>query len=497
LRNGTFLRHSQKQILAPIIQQNLHILLLSTTDLIEEINKRIEENPFLEIESDIDNRKAAENMNKVKNIMQKNESLDNLVIKDFYEDTNDFFFDKRVYEDSTADTKQAFLTNSIYDKETLYENLKKQLSILDLDNEEKKIADIIISSLDNHGLLNTTTEEIAKYVDTSVARVESVLKKIQNLDPPGIASRSINEYILNQIERKFSKDSDEYKIGYEYFKVFSEYEKNISKKTENNEKDEENIAETIKKKTIEEISKKTGYPKTYILKCLKKIEENIDPLPTIGDEEGGIYIIPDIIVSANKADMTLEVKVFDEYLPKIKVNSEYKEALKKKRGIEINNEIKELKEKYQEAKIFINSLKRRTSTLYELASKLVEIQKEFFFYGPAYIKPLTVKEMAQMLKVNDSTVSRIINNKYIATPFGIYPLKYLFSHKIDSENGEVSAKKVYEMIKKIIESEGNNSKLSDAKIEKILNSNGIKISRRTVAKYRQKLNIKSSFERKS
>jgi len=494
VRNGTFIKQTQRQILAPLIQQNIQILLMNTTDLIQEINRKIEENPFLEIENDINDNKVRDKVNKAKEIIKnRDEYLENLVIKDIYEDTNDFYFDKRSYEDSTSDTKQFFLTNAIYNKETLYDDLKKQISLLDLDNEEKKIADIIISSLNNHGLLVTSVEEIAKYLETSVAKVENVLKKIQNLDPPGIGSRSISEYVLTQLEKKFSKESELYKIAYEYFRVFQEIENSFSKKSDS----DENIADIIKKKTVDEISVRLGYPKNYIISCLKKIEKEVDSLPEISNEGNAVYIIPDIIVSINKKDMSLELKVFDEYLPRIKLNSDYKQAIKKKRGEDVNDEIKELKEKYQEAKIFINSLQRRTSTLYELASKLAEIQKEFFFYGPSHIKPLTVKEMAEILRVNDSTVSRIINNKYILTPFGIYPLKYLFSHKVDSSYGEVSAKKVYEMIKKIIENEGNNSKLSDVKIQQILNSQGIKISRRTVAKYRQKLNIKSSFQRKS
>jgi RNA polymerase sigma-54 factor len=126
---------------------------------------------------------------------------------------------------------------------------------------------------------------------------------------------------------------------------------------------------------------------------------------------------------------------------------------------------------------------------------LIDIQREFFIKGKEYIKPLTIKEMGEILGVHESTVSRIVNNKYIATPFGVYPLKYLFSHHIGGNRPDVSAKKVGEMIRKIIESEGGNKRLSDSRIEKILNNMGINISRRTVAKYRKKLNIKSSFDR--
>lgn len=499
------LEHSQKQILAAILQQNIQIFLLNSMDLVDEINAKLNDNPFLEVEEEP--HKTFEMKDIPKYQLKKEtgeiheEDFENYR-KEIYEDS-DSYFEKRTNTRSNDDnSKQAFLENTITHNSSLYDDLKSQLKALKLNSAQEDIADIIFSCLDDYGILRNSIEEIASFTRSTVKEVETVLERLQELDPPGIGARNNKEYLLIQIEKKYRKESIYYKIAKDYFELFEKMEQETHEDEINPKKIEikkvQFDAKKLKKKVIKEVALKNELKPEEVESILEKIQKTVMPSPVIdsvSSETEANYIVPDIIVTVNPIDQSINVRVFDDYLPKLKVNQDYKVILKKERGIDVTPEIKDLKTKYEEAKNFVNLIKRRNSTLYDLAAHLTEIQKEFFIKGTEYIKPLAIKDMADILRVHESTVSRIVNNKYISTPMGVYPLKFLFSHHIEGNQEDVSAKKVGEMIKKIINTEGGQKKLSDSKITKILNNMGIKISRRTVAKYRGKLNIESSFDR--
>lgn len=498
------LTQAQKQILAPILQQNVQLLVLNTMDLMQEINKKLDDNPFLDVEpgseksTEIDSiiEKALTNKELSK---QKDDEFEDLE-KNIYEDSSRFQFDKKASSRSDENTKQNFLENTITSKEPLYQDLKAQIMLLDLSPHEMKIADMILSCLNEQGVLKASTLEIANYLKVPQEDIDKILEKIQKLDPPGVGARDTKEFILLQVEYNFGRNSDAYDVAKVYFEAFEELENETptqsEKKAEKEIKQIHYNAQKIRKKVTSLVCERLSLKASEVEEILKEIEENITPTPSEDNsEEQSSYIIPDIVVSVDPESFAIEIKVFDDYLPKLKLNKEYKKYLRKERGVEQSQDLKELKNKYEEAKSFVNLIKRRSSTLYNLSMHLVEIQREFFLKGAEFIKPLTIKEMAEILDVHESTVSRIVNNKYISTPYGVYPLKFLFSHRVGDNKSDVSAKKINEMIKKIIESEGGNKKLSDSKIEQILKNMGIKISRRTVAKYRKKLNIRSSFER--
>jgi RNA polymerase sigma-54 factor len=421
--------------------------------------------------------------------------------KNIYEDSLKFDFNKRSSGFGDENTKQSFLENTVTQGSSLYDYLKEQIQLLDMTREDWEIADVIISCIDEYGILRTSLEDIAQYTRSDMTRVEEALKAVQNLDPPGTGARNSREYIMIQVEKKYGQESKVFQVISEYLDVFEKVEEKYQVQETTKKVEIQKVrynAEKLKKKTIKQVAENLGLKNDEVEEILKTIEENILPSPVFREGEGNenfAYVVPDIVVSVDQEDYTIEVQVFDDYLPKIKLNREYKKYLRKKRGSDQNENVQDLKNKYEEAKSFVNLIKRRRSTLYDLAMNLIDIQREFFIKGKEYIKPLTIKEMGEILGVHESTVSRIVNNKYIATPFGVYPLKYLFSHHIGGNRPDVSAKKVGEMIRKIIESEGGNKRLSDSRIEKILNNMGINISRRTVAKYRKKLNIKSSFDR--
>ncbi len=496
------LEQSQRQILAPILQQNIQILLLNTVDLLQEINTKLDENPFLESEQDLTRNTELENFihHKVRkdNLAEiKEDDLDQYK-KEIYENYNNYSY-FRDYEEGAEDSKQKFLENTLTTRQSLYDYLKTQISVLSLLPHEKEIADVIISCIDDYGILNTSLEEIAQFTRVEMTRVESVLKKIQKLDPPGVGARNSKEYLLLQLENIFGNQSQTYQVGKIYFDIFDFLETETQKEDISKE-DLQNIeydARKIKRRAIKETALQIQIKEEEVEKILEEISSYTSPFPSMKeiDEDHASYIVPDIVVTVNPEDYSMDIKIFDDYLPQLKLNQDYRKYLRKDRGKEISEGLVALKQKYEEAKNFINLVRRRSSTLYNLTLHLVEIQKEFFLKGKEYIKPLTIKEMAENLGIHESTVSRIVNNKYIATPFGVFSLKYLFSHHFAGNDAHISGKKVGEMIKKIIETEGGTKKLSDSKIEKILANMGIKISRRTVAKYRKKLDIGSSFER--
>lgn len=499
------LEQSQRQILAPILQQNIQILLLNTVDLLQEINKKLDENPFLEVEIDRTRNAELENFIDYKvrkdRISEVPEDDFDQYKKNIYEDSSDFSYSQKSYEEGAEDSKQKFLENTLTTRQSLYDYLKSQIRVLGFAPEEEEVADVIISCVDQYGILRTSLEEIAQFTRAEMRLVEEVLDKIQELDPPGVGARNSREYLLLQMENIFGENSEAYRVGKTYFEFFDRLE-NEGQEQESADKktdlqDLQYDARKIRKKAIKETARLSKLKEEEVEAILEKIGGSISPYPSMEEvDEGQLsYIVPDIIVTVNPEDYTIDIKVFDDYLPKLKLNQDYRKYLRKDRGKEMPASIQELKLKYEEAKSFVTLIRRRSSTLYNLTLHLVEIQKEFFIKGQEYIKPLTIKEMAENLGVHESTVSRIVNNKYISTPFGVFPLKYLFSHHFGTNSPDVSAKKVGEMIKKIIVTEGGHKKLSDSKIEKILSNMGIQISRRTVAKYRKKLDIRSSFDR--
>ncbi|PKL15474.1 MAG: RNA polymerase sigma-54 factor [Spirochaetae bacterium HGW-Spirochaetae-6] len=507
-RTGQRLEQSQRQILAPILQQNIQIFLLNTVDLFQEINHRLDENPFLEMEADGNrNLEIDEFMDyrvKKQDIPEPVEDDMDAFTKNIYEDSSLIPASRQKSNDYTGeDTKQSFLENTITSKQSLYDDLRAQMKMMSFGTREEEIADIIISCIDRFGILRTSTDDIARFTNASTQEVEAVIKKVQTMEPPGIGARNSKEYIFLQIEKIFGKDSVYYLVAEEYFNLFEEQNEAMETLSGESKKDQALLREIqynaakLRRKLSKDVAASLNLRPEDVDDIMQRIEREINPYPQLDDnqEDDFAFVVPDIIVTVNPETYSIDVKVFDDFLPKIKLNNQYKTILKKKRGEELAENIKDLRLKYEEAKNFVHLIKRRSNTLYNLTQHLVQVQKEYFIKGSEYIKPLSIKEMAEHLEVHESTVSRIVNNKYIATPFGVYPLKYLFSHHVGSNEPEVSAKRIGELIKKVIEKEGGIKKLSDSKIEKILGNMGINISRRTVAKYRKKMNIHSSFDR--
>ncbi len=465
------LKQTQKLIMTPQLQQSIKMLQLSTVELRELIEKELAENPALEVE---EKGQALEVMEReIKNVLDEDKS-DKLEDFDNTEDFEEYYLERRAQigkSNDEEDTKRKFLEGAISREETLQEYLLTQLNMIDEDEEIVDIATILVSYLDSMGYLSVSLEELSKELDIPLSKLEKALKIIHSLDPPGVGARDVRECLLIQLDNIEEKGP------------VVDLAKKIVEESLND----------LKLHKINEIARKHKVKIEDVREAVNLIEK-LEPYPGRQYYTGEIrYIIPDVIVV--KKDGDFEVVTNETVTPKLRINRYYERLLKSN---ETDKKTKEfIAEKVQRAKNFINSINQRETTLVRVMKAILEEQKEFFEKGPKYLKPLTLKDIAAKLDLHESTISRITSSKYVQTPFGIFQLKYFFSNPIkSSSNSSISSRSIKEMIKEIIEEEGEKKHLSDQKIADLLAKKGIKIARRTVAKYRKELNIlPSKFRR--
>jgi len=325
------------------------------------------------------------------------------------------------------------------------------------------MGDYIIGSLDESGYLTCSLEEVANVFDASIEEAEKVLKIIQTFEPPGVGARNLRESLLIQLESRGLQDSMAATIIRDYFDDF-------------------------KQKKYLDISKKLKVPIQEVQSQCKVIS-TLDPKPgleIIADEPK--YVLPDLIVEL--VDGKYVVYLNDKNIPRLRVSQAYQSELMK----DTKNGDKETKEfiqsRLKSARWLIQTIEQRRRTMVKVMECIVEKQREFFEKGTAYLKPLTLQQVASEINMHESTVSRVTTNKYVQTPRGVFELKFFFSSSLKThDGGEISAKSAKDKIRKIIEAEDPRNPLSDQKIADILKREGLEIARRTVAKYREQLNI--------
>lgn len=342
--------------------------------------------------------------------------------------------------------------------------LMEQLNYLSLDETDNKIGEYLIWNTKDDGYLDesVTIEGIAEIFECKPAKVESVLKQIQKFDPVGIGARNLQECLLVQLQEMSPKPKLALLVVRDHFEDF-------------------------KNKRYEKILSELGIDRDE-LKNIIDLIARLNPKPGVGlYNSKHNYIIPDFIVE--KVENEFVVTLNDWNIPPLRISKTYKELLHNK-----NNTDKETKQyirkKIESAKWFISSIYQRKITMLNVMEAIVEKQYDFFEKGPTHIRPLIMREIADMINMDISTVSRVANGKYVQTDFGIFELKYFFTERIQMNDGEeVSTRKVKARISEMIESENPDKPLSDEKISQILTSEGFPVARRTVAKYREQLNI--------
>jgi len=449
------IENKQKLAISPYLYNLTEILQMPLIELEQKVYEELVENPMLELEeSTIENATELFNESEYPQIEE---------ILKYFENATDAGIYYNDYNEKKSNLVQEVLSY-IW---TLKEYLLWQLKINTSSDEDFKIGQTIISYINSKGYLEVSTEEIANQLEVSVEKVENVLKIIQTFEPYGVGARNLQESLIIQLnflptENKYAKI-----IIQSYFEDF-------------------------KKHNYEKIAKKLNVD-IKIIKEAVEIIKNLNPFPTAEyDEEEVIYVLPDIIIE--NINNNYIIKVNDDFIPKLKINSKYLAMLKSEK---INPKIKKyLYEKYLRAISFLKSFEQRRTTTYKIAEALLEAQKDFFDKGPDFIKPLKLKDIADKLGMHESTISRITSNKYIQTKWGIFKLKYFFSQGINVNNQLISSKKIMALLKKFIETENKKKPYSDSKLVELFKKEGINISRRTVTKYREKLKILPSNLRK-
>ena len=359
-------------------------------------------------------------------------------------------------------------------RETMLEHLIDQLHMLKLDEKQFRIGEYIIFNLRDDGYLDAevTTETIAQIFETTPEEVEKILKLIQQFDPPGIAARNLKECLVTQLALK--NKNGEYDV---LLKILNECYQDFVNRRFEKVADVLNISLEEVKNALEDISK-------------------LNPKPGIGYSDAKQnYIVPDFFVET--VDGELVVSLNEYKTPGLRISNQYKKMIRSPK--KLDKEVKKfLKEKIDSAKWFIKAIRQRQATMQKTMEAIVQKQYDFFTKGPEHIKPMIMKDVAEEIDMDISTVSRVCKGKYVDTDFGIFELKYFFNEGMMTEDGDdMSTLKIKEQLKEIISNENPRKPLSDEKLAKILNEEGIPIARRTVAKYREQLDIPVARLRRS
>lgn len=479
------LKLSQQLIMTPQLQQAIKLLQLSRLELVETINQEMEENPLLEEVSAEEeggdfNAELEEDTQSTENadVRQREKAAELTGEGDGREefDWNNYLEDYGPVGVTYGqkDTEAPTWDNVLTESKSLPQYLMWQMKLSPLSKNEIKVGIQIIGNLDQNGYLCATVAEIASLENVSEEYAESVLQKIQELDPPGIAARNLQECLLIQARMMGAKRNPIVEA------IIRDHLKDLELKNYLN------------------IARKLKVPIREVEKAVLLIS-NMDPRPgSVYAEEKIQTIIPDVYVV--KAGDEYKIIVNDDGLPRLRISNFYREimaGLTDQNNREQENGKKYIREKVQAATWLIKSIQQRQKTIYKVAESIVKFQKDFFDKGINCLKPLVLRDIAADVEMHESTISRVVNNKYMHTPRGIFELKYFFGSSIQRVSGEtIASKSVKEEIKKIISQEQPKKPYSDCEIVEMLKGKGITIARRTVAKYREMMGILPSSKRK-
>ena len=469
-QNLTF-RLSQK--LSPQQIKLMKLIQLPTLDFEQRIKNEIEENPALE--SGIEEK------------VSDFENQEDLDFSENYSENTDIDIEAYLSDDEIPSYKLNSFNYSSEDEEkstpisshtSLHENLKNQTTVLILTEKEKIISDFIIGSIDGSGYLSRSIDELVDDIAftqnqiISSDEIQNVLKMIQNLEPPGIASRNLQECLSIQLKRKPKSDNIfiASKIIDEGFDLFS-------------------------KKHFKKMQEKFNLSEDELKKGLNEVEKlNPKPGGSISSFSENNHIVPDFIL--NVSENHISVNLNRRNAPNLHISTNYKEMLKgyqssKKKSKDQKNTVQFIKQKLDAAKWFIEAITQRYQTLSLTIDAIVKFQKGYFLSGDEKkLKPMILKDIAEKTNMDISTISRVANSKYIETPYGTFLLKKFFSESLKNLEGEdVSSFEIKNILKSLIDNENKKNPFSDMSLSVELSKNGYSLARRTVAKYREQLNF--------
>jgi RNA polymerase sigma-54 factor len=486
------LQQKQLQKLSPQQIQLMKLLLIPTAYLEERIKEELEENPALEMGGEeIHEENFTDDAHDFDKEMANGteddyeadgseDGYDNIDISEYVTEGDDEIADYKLRDENPGETEDK-QTLPFKIENTLYETLINQLGMLSLDEKQYKIAEQIVGSLDDDGYLRREISSIVddlafrQNIETDEEEVEYLISQIQHFEPAGICARNLKECLLLQLKRQYQEGKKEVGLAIVMFeKYFDEFSK----------------------KHYEKIQRGLGISSDE-MKNLINIIVRLTPKP--GGNVGEInriesYIIPDFFIYNHNGK--LELSLNSKNAPDLHISDGYRTILKEyEKGSKKDKRQKEavffIKQKIDSAKWFIDMIKQRQHTLFSTMNAIMNYQKEFFLTGDeTMLRPMILKDIAEITEFDISTISRVANSKFVQTEFGTYRLKFFFSEALSTESGEeVSTREVKRILSDVIQAEEKRKPLSDERLTDILQEKGYNIARRTIAKYREQLNI--------
>ena len=459
----------QQLVMTQRLQQALKLLQVPTLELEQILRQELQGNPLLE---EIEPEEELEE----ETIRDNEISAEDEKVREKEQDPQD---EDRDWGDSWDEGFRSLANERGYDEEDELERPQKyipsgqedlgdQLQLAVPEGMERMIGEYIIGCLNEDGLLDCPLSEIAAYYEVSEEEVEAVLKIVQGFDPAGVGARDLQECLLLQLKARGLEDSDEAHIISHHF-------------------------DSLKNRKFRDIAREMKITPKEVQTIAQRIGE-LDPRPGLSpNTEGARAIVPDLeVIKVDDEGDEYAVYLNDSNLPRLRVSKAYEETSK---GNE--DAVKFIDERKRHAEWVIKTIEQRRRTMIRVMEAIVAEQREFFEKGAIALRPLTLQQVASTIGMHESTVSRVTRQKYVQTPRGVFSLKFFFSAGLDSHDGtEVAAKAVKIMIQEIIENENQAKPLSDKKIVDMLHEKGLKIARRTVAKYREQMGILSARMRK-
>ena len=497
-------RLTQSLVLAPQLQQSLALLQAPTLELKALVEQELQQNPVLEEvsspEPEINDRGAADEeendaptgpaespaegsgdttLLSDTTLLRNGEGsetatddfqaeFDRLVQLD--QEWRDHFAQTNIPIRQTAEEeeKRQFMFDSLAAGTTLAQVLMDQVRETDLNEEQRHIAELIIGNIDDYGYLKSTVQEMSATTSLPEDKIAEVLEVIQTFDPPGVGALDLRECLVLQLERAGRQDSLEYRIVRDFM-------------------------DALGKRRIPEIARGTSYTVEEVQDALSRIGR-LEPRPGrafLPDTDH--YVLPEVFVQ--KVGNDFVVTTNDEHIPHLRISNVYKDLMSQgENSAEVKNYIRE---KIRAGKFLIKSLHQRQQTILNIAKEIVKRQRDFMDKGVAFLRPMTMAQVAEVVGVHETTVSRAVSAKYMQTPQGVFEMKFFFTAGLQTATGDgVSNTSVKDMIAEIFKNEEPTKPLSDQEVVKMLADKGITIARRTVAKYRSELNILPSNLRK-
>lgn len=455
---GLRLEQTQKLIMTPELRQAIKILQLSSLELNDYVNQAIMENPLIEIKEeeqrpDGDKKAADPDIN--------------------WQEYVRGVRDMQVMPDSRAPREvkeEISFENYIIRGVNLEEHLLSQLGLIPLSKGDQRVARYLIGNIDSAGYLVVALEQAEKDLGVNGARIQKILALIQNLDPPGVGARNLSECLLIQLQQKGLLDEKLEELIEKHLESIAAGK--LSKVA---------LALNVSVATVQEMAD--------LIKTL-----NPKPGSSFGSGEDTRYIVPDVIVE--RLDDDYVILVNDNHIPHLTLNKTYCSILDQ--GSNADQNTREFVEsKLNQAIWLLKSIEQRRMTIFQVTSALLKMQRQFFDRGIKYLKPLTLRQVAEVIGVHESTVSRATSNKYIQTPQGIFQYKFFFTTGLTTHQGEsTSSESIKHTLQEIIKSEDSAKPYSDQKLADLLKERGIAIARRTVTKYREELNLPNTGQRR-